>query len=1402
MALLCHAISASGQLLIDFDDGTNPFSNGTISTDYAHSGANSLFVGVGTLARYTIPAEYLGKDIIIKMMVHDRGLFIDRDVPGRPDSSYGSRWGVGNNPTEGNTYIAATLTERTFGSGAFFSSRGYGTNATVGQGINAGTWFTVYGISDTEALRAPLLGDGGSVQDGFWTPPQPGPGAWLEWTFDIKADGRTRFKVEDLDWVSAAGMTVFEVGPVTEIYLYGGSTNSDGHASLSGLYVDSISIEVFVDEEAPTAPEGLVAYNVTDRSFELLWNPSTDDTEVAGYNVYVEDDEPVVVDTAGATVTGLEAETTYTVRVTALDGAGNESEESASIQVTTLSERLVIDFDDENNPFSDGVVSSDFSFSGGNSLFLDVGDFAQFTIPEEYQGEDIVITMMIFDRGLYLNRDVPGRPDSSYGSRWGVGSDPLQADTFVAASFTERTFGSGAFVSSRGYTLQPATGQEMNASTWFTAFAYSGAEAFREPILGDGGSVVDGFWNPPQPGPGLWTKWVFEVSASGMVRYKVEGLNWVTANSGPNYDMKGVVDGIYFYGGSTSGDGHASLARLYVDDIVISRPVVDEEAPSAPRNPRSTGKTDTAVSLEWDFATDYIGVTGYRVYTNGASPVSVNGLQTTITGLMPETEYSFTITALDAAGNESEPSVAVIVTTDEPDTEAPTAPANLRSSNLTYLSLDLSWDASTDNVGVAGYEVLSDPDVGQIIVSSTTAEITGLAPETQYTFTVVAYDAAGNISEESEPHVVTTTAEPPPYSGPDYYVDPVNGSMLNNGSAELPWSTLEAVFAAGKTFAAGDTIYLRSGVHGSPVITGMNTDYVFIMPEEGESPELIRLRFESGSSYWHVSGVRISPEFGEVFTTGGIVSINGSYNKLTDSEIFSAEDTSSWGLLEWTTRLSDGVSINGQHQLLENCTILNIYHGVNVNGSANFSVVRGNHIQNFGGDGIRILADDSVAEYNYIADSYNIDDNHDDGIQSWSNGEGGVGTGTVYRVTLRGNMIVQTTDPNRQFTGGLQGIGCFDGMYEDWVVENNVVITNHSHGITLFGAVNCKILNNTVVDISPTQARPWIQLANHKDGTPPSGNLLRNNLATILSVNADQTLTRDHNLIVGVGDYANLFVAHPYDLHLKQGSAAIDAGSNEGAPTLDRDENPRPLDGDGNGSAITDLGAYEFDGSNLPPDTEPPSTPTNLVASNITSTSLDISWDASTDNVGVYRYRLYTNGGGGRDINGLTATVSGLTPGETYSFTVLALDAAGNQSEQSEPLVVTMPGAWNGYQVIDGWADTGSFLGLVFVEEAPWLFSDGCETWIFVDEVSLSEEGAWVFAYDLVPAGDGQTDDGFWVGYALDEGWAVTLIGPIYPSSEPWAYILGFESWGYIPADEVSADGSWIYVADLNPEET
>ncbi|MBI4713426.1 MAG: PQQ-binding-like beta-propeller repeat protein [Planctomycetes bacterium] len=89
------------------------------------------------------------------------------------------------------------------------------------------------------------------------------------------------------------------------------------------------------------------------------------------------------------------------------------------------------------------------------------------------------------------------------------------------------------------------------------------------------------------------------------------------------------------------------------------------------------------------------------------------------------------------------------------------------------------------------------------------------------------------------------------------------------------------------------------------------------------------------------------------------------------------------------------------------------------------------------------------------------------------------------------------------------------------------------------------------------------------------------------------------------------------------------------------------------------------------PDTTPPSTPTGLIATAVSSSQINLSWTASTDNIGVAGYKVYRNGIYLISVSTTSYSNAGLTPATTYSYTVAAYDAAGNTSIQSNPVSAT-----------------------------------------------------------------------------------------------------------------------------------
>jgi len=87
-------------------------------------------------------------------------------------------------------------------------------------------------------------------------------------------------------------------------------------------------------------------------------------------------------------------------------------------------------------------------------------------------------------------------------------------------------------------------------------------------------------------------------------------------------------------------------------------------------------------------------------------------------------------------------------------------------------------------------------------------------------------------------------------------------------------------------------------------------------------------------------------------------------------------------------------------------------------------------------------------------------------------------------------------------------------------------------------------------------------------------------------------------------------------------------------------------------------------------DTESPTKPSSVVQGEVTSRSVALSWSASTDNVGVSRYRIYRNGAMISETTGTSYTDASITDSERYCYSVSALDEAGNESDKSQEACV------------------------------------------------------------------------------------------------------------------------------------
>ena len=256
-----------------------------------------------------------------------------------------------------------------------------------------------------------------------------------------------------------------------------------------------------------------------------------------------------------------------------------------------------------------------------------------------------------------------------------------------------------------------------------------------------------------------------------------------------------------------AGCGGVGGAETSTSNAAGTTPSVDTTPPSTPTGLTGTAAGSTAANLSWSASTDNVGVTAYILLRNGVQVATPATTSFADTGLSAATTYSYTVAARDAAGNISPNSTSVSVTTaSTADTTPPSTPTGLTGATAGSTGANLSWNASTDNVGVTGYIVRRN-GVQVATPATTSFADTGLSAATTYSYTVAARDAAGNISPDST-SVSVTTPPPPP-----------------SNSASLAWDSVTAPTLSGYRvyFGTAPGTYLQS--LGQGISVGNATAY-------------------------------------------------------------------------------------------------------------------------------------------------------------------------------------------------------------------------------------------------------------------------------------------------------------------------------------------------------------------------------------------------------------------------------------------------------------------------------------------------------------------------------------------------------------------------------------------------
>ncbi len=467
------------------------------------------------------------------------------------------------------------------------------------------------------------------------------------------------------------------------------------------------------------------------------------------------------------------------------------------------------------------------------------------------------------------------------------------------------------------------------------------------------------------------------------------------------------------------------------------------------------------------------------------------------------------------------------------------------------------------------------------------------------------------------------TFEEPSVTGKAFYIDPVKGSPDGDGTCQHPWRTLQEVIEnnlieyymhtennnaysplkvvhEGAPVKGGDRLILMNGYHGFINLNNfIFKDWLTIEAHDGHSPVLSRFKLEGAfekiylknlsvikdnykgdGNYWEVDELNRNSNACIYLCSSGFWG-KGSHVKLNGITVKTTDNASEWTASDWVQKSASGISLRSVEFIeVVNCHIENVKHGLLIEYfSDNCSAVN-NTILNYCADGSRIISNNVLFENNTIIGCLKVDDNHDDAIQSYSRGaDNSPGTGVLSNVTVRGNLIIGIGDNTNPLAGSPQGIGCFDGFFENWVVENNIVIVNHYHGISFYGMLNSKIINNTVIDQIPDDnISPWIMITEHKSGESSRNCVIANNIVSS-SVSAKGINVEEHNnFIFRRNNYYLIYNAFvnpdANDFHLLLNdftrSNIVDKGilyNNLVSSTVDKDGLQR--------EGLPDLGAYE-----------------------------------------------------------------------------------------------------------------------------------------------------------------------------------------------------------------------------------
>ena len=615
---------------------------------------------------------------------------------------------------------------------------------------------------------------------------------------------------------------------------------------------------------------------------------------------------------------------------------------------------------------------------------------------------------------------------------------------------------------------------------------------------------------------------------------------------------------------------------------------------------------------------------------NGIGVVSASGSTT----VSPAATTTYTLTASNSGGT----STAQTSVTVSSDTTAPSVPT-ISATAVSGSQINLSWTAATDNIGVAGYRLYR----GSTLLIDTTARTysdTGLTQGTTYSYTVLAYDAAGNKSAQSVAATATTTTTDT--QNPTVNITSPSSNQTVSGTVTVSASASDNVGVTGVQFMldgssvgqeilsspysmSWDTSAVQSGTH---VLTAMAYDAagntatspaVSVTVNNNTGGNTYTTNFPltenpiSENGKW-INGKTTGLDWANVTTTPGkAIGTESGSNGYDDSTAILA---GTWGPDQ--TAQATVFAAQGFHGEVE----LRLRSSISAHQNSGYEI-------NFSGGYCQVVRwEGALGDFTMLANNTGASVQNGDVVKASI-------VGSEISVYINGNKVNDVIDST--YKSGAPGIGFFNAGSSN--------SPNSDYGFTNFTA-------------SDNGSGGTTQTAG--DTTPPSSPTnLSGSAFSSSQINLSWTASTDN---VGVAGYQ--VFRNNAQITTTGTTSFSDTGLN---PNTQYAYTVAAYDAAGNVSSQS----TQLLVTTLAPDTTPPSVPTNLQSSKVASTSLTVSWTASTDDVAVASYRILRNGSQVGTSTNTSYNDSGLTPGTTYAYTVVAVDSSNNASAESQQLLVT-----------------------------------------------------------------------------------------------------------------------------------